>query len=58
MEPTVLFGLPTTKGAFTEEIVRHMAPAGERPVIFPLSNPTSRSEADPADPAYWTDGRP
>ncbi|MER7923166.1 NAD-dependent malic enzyme [Streptomyces sp. NPDC096057] len=57
VEPTVLIGLSTAKGAFTEEIVRHMASTCERPVIFPLSNPTSHSEADPADLARWTDGR-
>ncbi len=57
VEPTVLIGLSTAKGAFTEEIVRHMASTCERPVIFPLSNPTSHSEADPADLARWTDGK-
>ncbi|MFG2378645.1 NAD-dependent malic enzyme [Streptomyces sp. NPDC048504] len=57
VEPTVLIGLSTAKGAFTEEIVRHMASMCERPVIFPLSNPTSHSEADPADLALWTDSR-
>jgi malate dehydrogenase (oxaloacetate-decarboxylating) len=56
-EPTVLIGLSTAKGAFTEEVVRHMASTCERPVIFPLSNPTSHSEADPADLARWTDGK-
>jgi malate dehydrogenase (oxaloacetate-decarboxylating) len=57
VEPTVLIGLSTAHGAFTEEIVRQMASACERPVIFPLSNPTSHAEADPADLARWTDGR-
>lgn len=57
VEPTVLIGLSTAKGAFTEEIVRQMASGCERPVIFPLSNPTSHAEADPADLARWTDGR-
>ncbi|ELP67182.1 NAD-dependent malic enzyme [Streptomyces turgidiscabies] len=57
VEPTVLIGLSTAKGAFTEEIVRQMASTCERPVIFPLSNPTSHSEADPADLARWTDGK-
>jgi malate dehydrogenase (oxaloacetate-decarboxylating) len=57
VEPTVLIGLSTAKGAFTEEIVRQMASVCDRPVIFPLSNPTSHSEADPADLARWTDGR-
>ncbi len=55
--PTALIGLSTAQGAFTEEIVRQMGSTCERPVIFPLSNPTSHSEADPADLARWTDGR-
>ncbi|MER6352490.1 NAD-dependent malic enzyme [Streptomyces sp. NPDC001634] len=57
VEPTVLIGLSTAHGAFTEEIVRQMASTCERPVVFPLSNPTSHAEAEPADLARWTDGR-
>ncbi|WP_086565051.1 NAD-dependent malic enzyme [Streptomyces africanus] len=57
VEPTALIGLSTAHGAFTEEIVRQMGSTCERPVIFPLSNPTSHSEADPADLTRWTDGR-
>ncbi|KOG37152.1 NAD-dependent malic enzyme [Streptomyces resistomycificus] len=57
VEPTVLIGLSTAHGAFTEEIVRRMAASCDRPVIFPLSNPTSHAEADPADLVRWTDGR-
>lgn len=57
VKPTVLIGLSTAHGAFTEEIVRTMAEACDRPVILPLSNPTSNAEADPADLARWTDGR-
>ncbi|MFC3572242.1 NAD-dependent malic enzyme [Streptomyces yaanensis] len=57
VEPTALIGLSTAHGAFTEEIVRQMASTCERPVIFPLSNPTSHAEAEPADLARWTDGR-
>jgi malate dehydrogenase (oxaloacetate-decarboxylating) len=56
--PTVLIGLSTTKGAFTETMVRSMARWVSRPVIFPLSNPTERSEADPADLLEWTGGSP
>ncbi len=54
---TVLIGLSTAGGAFTEPIVREMARKTERPVIFPLSNPTSRAVARPEDLIRWTDGR-
>ena len=57
MQATVLIGLSTVGGAFTEPIVREMARKVARPVIFPLSNPTSRSEAAAADLIRWTDGR-
>ncbi len=53
----VLLGLSTAAGAFTEDIVREMAGKTDRPIIFPLSNPTSRSEAHPAELDHWTDGR-
>ncbi|HXF22543.1 MAG TPA: NAD-dependent malic enzyme [Streptosporangiaceae bacterium] len=55
--PTALIGLSTATGAFTEEIVRRMAAHTRRPIIMPLSNPTSRSEARPQDLADWTEGR-
>jgi malate dehydrogenase (oxaloacetate-decarboxylating) len=54
---TILIGLSTIGSAFTEPIVREMAGKVERPVIFPLSNPTQHSEADPADLFHWTNGR-
>ncbi len=57
VHPTALIGLSTATGAFTEEVVRAMAAAVARPIIMPLSNPTSRSEARPQDLADWTDGR-
>ena len=53
----VLLGLSTATGAFTEDIVREMAGKTDRPIIFPLSNPTSRSEARPSELDQWTDGR-
>jgi malate dehydrogenase (oxaloacetate-decarboxylating) len=53
----VLLGLSTAQGAFTEEIVRTMAGKVDRPIVFPLSNPTSKAEARPADVDAWTDGR-
>src|SRR6202012_5521900 len=53
----VLLGLSTAAGAFTEEIVREMAGQTARPIIFPLSNPTSRAEAHPAELDHWSDGR-
>ena len=53
----VLLGLSTAAGAFTESIVRELAGKSARPIIFPLSNPTSRAEAHPAELDNWTDGR-
>jgi malate dehydrogenase (oxaloacetate-decarboxylating) len=54
---TVLLGLSGTPGCFTEPVVRAAAANVEQPVIFPLSNPTSSSEALPADVLAWTSGR-
>ena len=56
-KPTTLIGVTGQQGTFTEEMVRAMAQAVKRPVIFPLSNPTSRCEARPEDLMRWTDGR-
>jgi malate dehydrogenase (oxaloacetate-decarboxylating) len=55
--PTMLIGTSTQSGAFTETIVRHMATTVDRPIILPLSNPTSKAEAVPEDLIKWTDGR-
>lgn len=56
-KPSVLIGVSGQAGAFTEQAVREMANNTSRPVIFPLSNPTSRSEATPQNLMDWTDGR-
>jgi malate dehydrogenase (oxaloacetate-decarboxylating) len=57
VKPTVLVGVSGQAGAFTEAAVREMARHTDRPVIFPLSNPTSRSEATAQDLMDWTGGR-
>jgi malate dehydrogenase (oxaloacetate-decarboxylating) len=54
---TVLIGVSGQPGVFSEEAVREMAKNAERPIIFPLSNPTSRSEAAPQQLLEWTQGR-
>ncbi|MBL9106848.1 MAG: NAD-dependent malic enzyme [Myxococcales bacterium] len=55
--PTVLIGVSGQPGAFSEAAIRAIAAHVERPVVCPLSNPTSRAEATPADLIAWTDGR-
>ena len=57
VKPTMMIGTSTHAGAFTEAIVKDMAAHTERPIIMPLSNPTSKAEARPADLIAWTDGR-
>ena len=56
-KPTALIGVSGQAGAFNEASVRLMAEQVDRPIIFPLSNPTSRSEATPTDLVAWTEGR-
>jgi malate dehydrogenase (oxaloacetate-decarboxylating) len=56
-EPTILLGTSTAHGAFTREVIEAMSAAAERPVIFPISNPTSRIEAMPADVIAWSKGK-
>jgi malate dehydrogenase (oxaloacetate-decarboxylating) len=55
--PTVLIGTSGQAHAFSEAAIRGMASHVPRPIIFPLSNPTERSEATPQDLFAWTDGR-
>jgi malate dehydrogenase (oxaloacetate-decarboxylating) len=57
VHPTILIGTAAQPQAFTEDIVREMARHVARPLVFPLSNPTSKSEALPKDVIAWTDGR-
>jgi malate dehydrogenase (oxaloacetate-decarboxylating) len=57
VKPTMLIGASTASGSFTELIVREMAAHTERPIIFALSKPPTRAEANPADLITWTDGR-
>jgi malate dehydrogenase (oxaloacetate-decarboxylating) len=57
VHPTIMVGTSTAAGAFTEPIIREMAAHVDRPMIFPLSNPTERIEAVPTDLIAWTEGR-
>ena len=57
VKPTMLIGASTVAGSFTEALVKEMAAHTERPIIFALSNPPVRAEANPADLIAWTDGR-
>jgi malate dehydrogenase (oxaloacetate-decarboxylating) len=57
VRPTALIGVSGQSGAFTEKVIRRMAQSVDRPIIFPLSNPTSRSEATAEDVIAWTNGR-
>lgn len=57
VHPSILIGTSTAPHAFTKAIVREMAAHCERPIIFPLSNPTRLSEAEPSDLLRWTEGR-
>lgn len=56
-KPTILVGVSAQPGLFTESMVKAMAAYTRRPMIFPMSNPTSRAEAVPEDLIRWSDGR-
>lgn len=56
VRPTILIGVSAQPGLFTEEIIRTMYSYCARPIIMPLSNPTSRVEAHPSDILLWTNG--
>ena len=57
VRPTILIGTSGVAGAFTQDVVAEMASAVDRPLILPLSNPTTLAEANPTDLIAWTDGR-
>jgi malate dehydrogenase (oxaloacetate-decarboxylating) len=57
VKPTVLIGCSTHGGAFTEDVIREMAKGTERPIIFPLSNPSRLAEVDPKEANDWTNGK-
>nr|XP_019047815.1 malate dehydrogenase (oxaloacetate-decarboxylating) [Kwoniella bestiolae CBS 10118]OCF26745.1 malate dehydrogenase (oxaloacetate-decarboxylating) [Kwoniella bestiolae CBS 10118] len=57
VKPTVLIGTSTHSRAFSEELIREMGKHVERPIIFPMSNPTALCEVDPADALHWTENR-
>lgn len=57
VKPHVLIGTSTKPKAFTEEVVKEMSKHVERPIIFPLSNPTRLHEADPKDINEWSEGK-
>lgn len=57
VHPTTLIGVSAQSGVFNENVIKAMARYVERPIIFPLSNPPSKSEAHPLDLLEWTEGR-
>lgn len=57
LKARILIGVSAQMGSFTQEIVEEMSRVNERPIIFPLSNPTSRSEASAHDLIHWSQGK-
>jgi malate dehydrogenase (oxaloacetate-decarboxylating) len=56
VKPSVLIGVSGMPGLFTKDVIEQMASTSERPIIMPLSNPTSHTEVTPASALKWTDG--
>jgi malate dehydrogenase (oxaloacetate-decarboxylating)(NADP+) len=57
MKPTILVGVSTTGGAFNQRVVEAMSKLNERPIIFPLSNPTEKTECTPEQAYTWSKGK-
>lgn len=55
--PTILIGVCAQGGSFTKEVIEEMGRHTERPILFPLSNPTSKAECTPEDAIQWTKGK-
>jgi malate dehydrogenase (oxaloacetate-decarboxylating)(NADP+) len=57
VKPTILMGLSTIRGIFDKAILNRMAELNERPIVYPLSNPSSKAECTFEEAIDWTDGR-